>query len=313
MALVSPLTKNNNIELLEQIKTSDIEKLYRKLGFKSLTELSQHDTIGLYRCNDTELLFFYPQAAGEAAFYEHLQQHDWYYLEGKSEYFYAEGLLNNGDKVLDVGCGRGQFGSQISGKADFTGLEFNDEAIKKAKASGLNVLKESIEHHARENENTYDMVTSFQVLEHISDIQGFVAACLKAVKPGGTLVFSVPSYDSLVSIQLNNTLNMPPHHMSWWPDNTLKKLGGIYNMDVLAIHHEELDQAHKKWYSFLLIAESLKKITNFKSGKKVIDTSLSLKLIHGIAKVLSPFLAKGLTDKRMEPHGHSVTAVYRKK
>jgi 2-polyprenyl-3-methyl-5-hydroxy-6-metoxy-1,4-benzoquinol methylase len=92
-------------------------------------------------------------------------------------------------------------------------LEFNDEGIKKAKSAGLNVIKESIEVHAVENEAKYDVVTSFQVLEHIGDSRNFIEASLKGVKPGGKLVISVPSYDSLVSVQLNNTLNLPPHHI----------------------------------------------------------------------------------------------------
>ncbi|HEY0057426.1 MAG TPA: class I SAM-dependent methyltransferase [Pedobacter sp.] len=313
MAVLSPLTQKDNTELIEDIKTSDLLALYRKLGFSELKELEPFESIGLYRCLDTDLRFFYPQATGEAEFYEILQQNDWYYLDNKSEYAFADSLIKEGDKVLDVGCGRGQFGSKIFSKAHFTGLEFNDEAIKKATAAGLHVVKQSIEEHSIENEGQYDMVTSFQVLEHIGNSRDFIRASLSAVKPGGSLVVSVPSYDSLVSVQLNNTLNLPPHHMSWWSDKALENLAGLFDMELFTIHHEELDSAHKQWYSFLLIAEALKKMISFKSGKKVIDRSLSLKAIHGVAKVLSPLLAKGLIDQRMTPYGHSVTAVYRKK
>lgn len=313
MPVLSPLTQEDNTELIEDINTADLTRLYRKLGFSELVELKPFQTVSLYRCLDTDLRFFYPAAPGQAEFYEVLQKNDWYYLEGKSEYIYAESLINKGDRVLDVGCGRGQFGSQISAKAEFTGLEFNDEAIKKANVAGLNVIKQSIEEHSIENAGKYDVVTSFQVLEHISNSKDFICSSLSAVKPGGLLVISVPSYDSLVSVQLNNTLNLPPHHMSWWSDAALESLARLFNMELVTIHHEELDHAHQKWYSFLLIAEALKKIVGFKSKKKVIDTSLSLKLIHGIAKVLSPLLAKGLIDRRMKPYGHSVTAVYRKK
>lgn len=313
MTVLSPLTGKENVELVEEIQSSDILNLYKKLGFKKLEELEPYKTIGFYRCQDTDLRFFSPSAGGEAKFYEHLQQYDWYYLEEKSEYHYTKGLIKEGDKVLDVGCGRGQFGSLINSTAEFTGLEFNDEAIRKAKNAGLNVIKQAIESHGASNENVYDVVTSFQVLEHIGKLQDFIKGCLKAVKPGGLLVFSVPSYDSLVSVQLNNTLNMPPHHLGWWSDKALRSLSDLFDMELVTVHHEELDEAHKKWYSFLLISEALKKTVGFKSGKKVIDTSFSLKLIHGIAKVLSPLLAKGLIDKRMTPYGHSVTAVYRKR
>ncbi len=89
MAVVCPLTLKDNTELIEEIKTSDLLDLYRKLGFSELNELKPYETIGLYRCLDSDLRLFYPQATGEAEFYEVLQKHDWYYLEGKSEYFYT--------------------------------------------------------------------------------------------------------------------------------------------------------------------------------------------------------------------------------
>lgn len=313
MKVISPLTQTDHVELVEELRTSEIRKIYRKLGFKDLKELKSLETLGLYHCLDTDLRFFYPPAPGEAEFYEHLQQFDWYYLDDKSEYHYSTGFIEDGDQVLDVGCGRGQFGSLIAQRAAFTGLEFNDEAINKARRAGLNVVKESIEEHAAQHENAYAVVTAFQVLEHISNLRDFVAACLKAVKPGGKLIFSVPSFDSLVSVQLNHALNMPPHHMSWWSDKALANLAPVFGMDLVTIHHEELDQAHKQWYSFLLISEALKKLLAYQSPNKVIDMSLTLKGIHGVAKVLSHLLAKGLIDKRMTPNGHSVTAVYQKR
>lgn len=311
--VLSPLTGKSNVKAIETIKVADIQKLYSKhLGLNNLNEFEKCAEITLYKCLDSDLIFFYPQITGSDIFYEQLQNFDWYYLENKSEYFFAENFIHQENKVLDVGCGRGQFGNMVMSKANFTGLEFNDEAIKKAKASGLNIMKQSIEEHSKLYDDYYDVVTAFQVLEHISGIKSFIESCLKTLKPGGKLIFSVPSYDSLVSLQLNNTLNLPPHHVSWWTDECLKNLGLIFNMKLELIHHEALDKEHRKWFGFLLASEAMKKSFRYKRTKSAVDFSVKLKIIHGIAGLLGPLISKGLTDSKLTPFGQSVTAVYRK-
>lgn len=312
--VLSPLTGSRNVAIVEKIKVADIKKLYsRNLGLKNLNEFNGCEEITLYRCLDSDLIFFYPQITGSHVFYEQLQSFNWYYLDDKSEYLFAENFVKLGNTVLDVGCGRGQFGNRVVSKAHFTGLEFNDEAIKKATAKGLNVIKQSIEKHSQAHSGFYDVVTAFQVLEHIGSLKSFIEACLKVVKPGGKLIFSVPSYDSLVSLQSNNTLNLPPHHVSWWTDECLKNLSSLFDMELEAIHHEALDKEHKKWFGFLLASEALKKSFHYKKTRKTIDFSLKLRIIHGMAGKIAPFISKGLTDSKLTPFGQSVTAVYTKR
>jgi 2-polyprenyl-3-methyl-5-hydroxy-6-metoxy-1,4-benzoquinol methylase len=68
--------------------------------------------------------------------------------------------------------------------ASFTGLELCPDAISKGTANGYNILNRSVEEHARINGSMYDVVTSFQVLEHVTKIYDFINSRAKCVKTG---------------------------------------------------------------------------------------------------------------------------------
>ena len=113
----------------------------------------------------------------------------------------------------------------------YTGLELNSGAI--AAAVGLGTR--GIQGHDRSAQCStpwqYDVVCSFQVLEHVSDIQGFLAGCLRALKTGGLLIICVPSFDSYLRYQTNALLNLPPHHLSHWSDQCLRRIAQFSRCD----------------------------------------------------------------------------------
>lgn len=102
-----------------------------------------------------------------------------------------------GKRVLDVGCGGGILAEAMAALgADVTGIDLGDAPLAVAnlhlKESGQKVeyRKISAENLAREQPETYDVVTCMELLEHVPDPASTVAACAKLVKPGGQVFFS---------------------------------------------------------------------------------------------------------------------------
>ena len=91
-----------------------------------------------------------------------MQELPTYYLPDKLEYQLARVHVRADDKVLEIGCGEGALASHLA-TADYTGLEFSQEAVQRANRKGLRVLKQTIEEHAKSNANCYDVVFAFQV------------------------------------------------------------------------------------------------------------------------------------------------------
>jgi len=249
---------------------------------------------------------------GSELFYEKLQKFDWYYQDEKEEYDYATNYIKSSDKVLEIGCGKGVFSQKIK-SLDYTGLEFSRQAIQFASELGLNILNESIEDHAIKNSESYDIVCSFQVLEHVAMPRSFIESCIKCLKPGGLLIYSIPSADSFVTF-LNDILNLPPHHVTWYSDKSLEYIGKLFELKVINIHHDPLTNVGKRRYKYYLMLRCLQKSIHYPSNSNLIDRSIRHKIITKITSVGSRLIPSLILDSdyELKPYGQSVTIVYQK-
>ncbi|MDB9454096.1 class I SAM-dependent methyltransferase [Dolichospermum circinale] len=313
MEITCPLSKSTKLNLIEEVTTKDLNKQYQKmLGSDISKEFGQTEKIGLYHCLDSDLRFFYPTITASESFYEKLQKFDWYYLDEKEEYNYASQYIKSSHSVLEIGCGKGAFREKMPVKTMYVGLEFSQKATELGQQKKITILNQSIQQHSVDFPETHDIVCAFQVLEHIGDLDSFIQASLKCLKPGGLLIYSVPSADSFVSLAKNNILNMPPHHVTWWSDQSLEYIGKKYNLKVIELHHEKLSDIHKTWYASTLASISLYELLKISRGNLLIDQRFFPKILNKLANLIGRILALGLKDYRVLPCGHSVTSVYQK-
>lgn len=235
---LSPITANNNITLTDTFCSNDIIKLYKdQLDIDVSASFSGIQSVFLYQCNQTGYRFYYPEGLnGDGHFYARLQQqmNDAYYLGWKFENQLALNIIKMGDKVLDIGCGNGNFLEKVKEKAkEVTGLELNDEAVKICKQKGLQVVNEVISEHAVNKTDHYDVVCIFQVLEHIYDVRSFLADSLKVLKKGGKLIIGVPNSEPYFQgYDKYSTLNLPPHHMGLWNKRIFENLEQLFNLKM---------------------------------------------------------------------------------
>lgn len=312
MAHKCPLCYSTKTNTIATFAVSDLNKVYvDKFKINTESEFKGEKEISLLKCLDCDLRFYNPQTPGGESFYKQLQKFPWYYLEEKDEYKFAKKFINNSDLVLDVGSGNGAF-SEIVKPATFTGLEFNNAAIEEGKKKGINIINETVEEHANKNFEKYDIVSAFQVLEHVTTIHDFIKSCLKCLKPNGLLIFSVPSNDSFIRNVNNLVMNMPPHHMSRWSDESLKNIGKVFNLEVVQIDHENLSKLHHFLYSTTQWEELLRKGFGKKTNEIVFDTSIKNFVFNKFAKLLGLVFPIGI-KKNKPPYGHSVTIVLKKK
>lgn len=102
----------------------------------------------------------------------------------------------SGLTAADVGCGGGLVAEPLARMgANVTGIDAGEENIRIAAAhAGSRGLKidyraTTVEDLAAKN-RTYDLVTALEIVEHVADVDVFIAACCDIVKPGGMLVLS---------------------------------------------------------------------------------------------------------------------------
>jgi 2-polyprenyl-6-hydroxyphenyl methylase / 3-demethylubiquinone-9 3-methyltransferase len=101
-----------------------------------------------------------------------------------------------GKRVADVGCGAGLLAEPLARLgAAVTGLDAAPETIAAARAHALGQGLE-IDYRVGGAEalgGRYDLVTSLEVVEHVTDPAAFVAGLAGAVAAGGLLILSTPN------------------------------------------------------------------------------------------------------------------------
>jgi SAM-dependent methyltransferase len=181
--------------------------------------------------------------------YARLESTDNYYPTRKWEYDAALADLRGRQRILEIGCGSGNF--MVLAKAEgglcIEGLEQNRKAIGEAQQRGLTVREATAEEAAKETAGAYDAVCTFQVLEHIAKPKEFLDACCALLKPGGTLIVAVPNQDSYLPLMIQ-PLDTPPHHMTRWTQKSLRGLQDHFPLRLVRTACEPLAQDQIEWY-----------------------------------------------------------------
>ena len=299
-----PLCAGKDIKKIKKIDNKKLISAYKKLTGNNFSYLFSENII-LYKCKSCKLKFYYPYVTGDEKFYNALQKFDWYYLDNKYEYTFASKYIEEGDRVLDVGSGKGAFSNYLPNGASYVGLDLSKNAKELGKLNNIYIENEDIITHSEKYINYYDVVVSFQVIEHVSEPARLLEGKIRSLKKNGTLIIAVPSEDSFIKYDDNSILNMPPHHISRWSDDTLRYIAKLYGLELECINHEKVQEIHKVWYLKVLIMNSISrsKLSNIYFFKSFLH--------HKITGLLSKFLINGLSDELL-PNGHTVIAVYKK-
>lgn len=101
------------------------------------------------------------------------------------------------DSFLEIGCGTGFVLQAIHHQyphATLTGSDFFSEGLAFAQQRLPNVELIQLDAQTMNDEEKYDVIGAFDVLEHIPDDQLALQNCVRALTPNGMLFISVPQH-----------------------------------------------------------------------------------------------------------------------
>jgi SAM-dependent methyltransferase len=303
-----PLCKGNQVKIIEEISTQILTSLWLNQYGEGFRYLFGTERIDYLECIKCRLRFFYPSFTGDEHFYNVLQKSDIYYLDKKEEYDIASKYITKKDDVLEIGSGKGAF-SKLINYNTYTGLEFSTNAKSIAKQEGIQIINQSIQNHSILNKGIYDVVCIFQVLEHVNCLElfDFLQSAVNCLKNNGRLIISVPSADSFSSKMPNAILNLPPHHVTHWPNKTLNTISEIFLLDILEFKHDELSFRNESEY----LSAVLSRPFNFNRRLIYLKPNILFKILWQLPRLMGNKLRKFLI-KVIRPKGHSVTYIYKK-
>ncbi len=112
-------------------------------------------------------------------------------------YEFAKPLIQ-GKKILDVGCGLA-YGTALMAESasSITGIDYDQETvndnIKRYNAIKNLDFKQAAIPPLPFADQSYDVITAFQFIEHIHPRKEFLKECLRVLKPGGQLLVTTPN------------------------------------------------------------------------------------------------------------------------
>lgn len=101
--------------------------------------------------------------------------------------------------LLDIGCGVGDFLCQVKKLGwNVMGIEPSDDA-KKIAQERLGFTPLSPSEYDQIPDQSFDVITMWHVLEHVSDLYFQMKELVRLLKPGGRLIIALPNYKSFDS------------------------------------------------------------------------------------------------------------------
>lgn len=145
---------------------------------------------------------------------------------------------------LDIGCGYGFLLRWLSDRGIHAdGVELSHQEAEHAKAQGLRVHNTFLSQSGLQK-NHFDVVSSFEVIEHISAPRAFLAEMAEYVKPGGYLVVMTDNFESAAARKLQAGFPkwIPHSHISHFGPESLRNcIAGIPGLTI------EKEAAYTPW------------------------------------------------------------------
>lgn len=130
-----------------------------------------------------------------------VDEHHWWY-RGRRKVLHAELdrlALPADAQILDAGCGSGRTLEELTPLGTVQGIELDPSAAAVARARGKGEVREGRLEELPWEDETFDLITCLDVIEHTPDDRATLRELLRVTKPGGYLLVTVPAYQALWS------------------------------------------------------------------------------------------------------------------
>ena len=150
-------------------------------------------------------------------------------------------------RVLDIGGGPGLFllearqhGWQVEG------IEPSTASVRIANESyGLGIVQGTVSDLARYPDGRFDLVTAFDVAEHLLDPSKLFSEVRRILRPGGLFVWTTPRYGCLMQRLLGRWwYNLHPFHVCFFTQKSVDQVAKRFGFQCLE------ERSFKRYFSF---------------------------------------------------------------
>lgn len=176
--------------------------------------------------------------------------------------------------ILEIGAGFGTFCGEVKRRNVFTrvvAVEPTPDLAKTCRERGLEVIEKPVEQIQLDASELFDVVASFEVIEHLFAPADFVGHMTRLLRPGGIIMLACPNGQGF----------------------DIETLGTASN----TVDHEHLNYFNPKSLAGLLAQRGLEMLESFTPGKLDADLVRNKILAGEFDVSRQPFLKKILVDE----------------
>jgi len=214
-------------------------------GSLDATFVSSRGSLRLLRCTRCTLAYSFPQpiAVVREKYLEHLNLSEHFEpWAARKRVLYERRLRDLGppepgrNRLCDVGCADGQFLALAKERGwEPFGIEMNPPAAAKARERGATVYQGILEEIPDLPYGTFDVVTSWDALEHTPTPREFASRLTQLVAPGGRLVVTTLNHRSLAWLVFGMKWSMVvDDHFTYWNRRSLQFLFAEQGMKLIS-------------------------------------------------------------------------------
>ena len=141
------------------------------------------------------------------------------------------------DALLEVGAGFGTFCAEVKSRHVFArvvAVEPTPDLAQTCRIRGLEVLEKPVEQLQLDHSTSFDVVASFEVIEHLFAPKEFVGHAARLLKPGGLLILTCPNGEGFDVETLGTASNTVDHeHLNYFSPASLAGLLESCGLEVL--------------------------------------------------------------------------------
>jgi SAM-dependent methyltransferase len=161
-------------------------------------------------------------------------------------------------RILDVGCGTGANLELLGRFGNAEGVDVSPEALSFCRERGLQSVRQGEAEHLPYPDESFDLVTGLDVVEHLDDDVGGLKEMRRVLRPGGRALLFVPAFMFLWGVQDDVS-----HHRRRYTLKGLKEVVKAAGLEV-----EIATYANITFFFPVLLGRLLMRLTGFRPASE---------------------------------------------
>jgi|RhiMetdeSRZDD1v2_1073273.scaffolds.fasta_scaffold409239_2 SAM-dependent methyltransferase len=172
-------------------------------------------------------------------------------------------------RILDVGCGTGANLIMLSKYGDAEGVDVSEDAIAFCRERGLDKVRLGAGEALPYEDSTFDLVTAFDVVEHMDDDLVGLSEMHRVLRPGGRALLFVPTFMFLWGLQDDVS-----HHRRRYRLPQLRRV-----LEQAGFEIERTTYANITFFLPILLVRKLMRLTGIKAET---ENSINISALNGV-------------------------------